>query len=228
MSLPQLREDGEQLARSLGALRDEPPLVLAIPRGGVIIAEALARALGAPLDVLLAGKVLGDGGVAIGAVAEGGAWVVDDDAVAGLGLDDAAVEARLDGERRHQDELLPRMRGAWPLPAVAGRTVILVDDAIVTGLTMRAAIAAVRARRARRIVVATPLCAAEAAATLAAEVDRVVHLASAPAPIAARMHDEREREPCPPIGDAEIHELIARELRDVGADPFGALLVDGV
>ena len=217
------------MARSLSSLGDERPFVLAIPRGGVIIADAVARALRAPLDVLVVGKAVATArsAAAFGAVAEGGASVVDDRAVAALGLSPEDVERLLDLERERQAEMLERMRGAWPLPVLAGRTVVLVDDAVVTGLTMRAAIAAVRARRARRIVIATPLCATEAATALAAEADEVVYSASAPGPLVARMHDDRERERRPPIGDAEIHDMIVRELRDVGADPFEGLMIDG-
>jgi predicted phosphoribosyltransferase len=228
MKIHLAHEQGRRLGLALRELADERPFVLAIPRGGVIVADAVARALGAPLDVLLAGKIFAPGGRAIAAIAEGEALVFDDPVVAELHVDPHEVARLVDVERARQAGLLARVRGSWPMPALAGRTVVLVDDAVVTGLTMRAAIECVRARGARRIVVATPLCSTDSSAVLAAGANDVVHLESLPTPVAARVHGDERAKPCPPLGDAEIHDLIARELHDVGADPFGALAIDGV
>jgi len=85
----------------------------------------------------------------------------------------------------------------------------------------------VRARGARRIVIATPLAATDVAAVRAAGAQDVIALETMPGPVALRLHDSRE-EPSPPLGDAEIHDLIARELRAVGVDPFDGLAIDGI
>jgi len=228
MSLPRQLEEGLRLAEALSSLRDERPFVLAIPRGGVLVGDALARTLHAPLDVLVAGKVVaGPTGLAVGAVANATAQVIDDAAVAAAGLSAAALQDLIDAESARQTGAMTRLRGTWPLPALAGRTVVLVDDAVITGLTMRAALAAVRQRGARRIVIAVPLVASEVT-TLRDEAHDLVFLDSMPRSLAARAHDGSAREPCPPIGDEETHDLIARELRDVGADPFAGLVVDGI
>jgi putative phosphoribosyl transferase len=194
----------------------------------VIVADAIARALAAPLDVLAASKVLGPGGRAIAGIAEGGALVFDDARLAELRLPGDEVERLVEAERARLLHLVERLRGSWPMPPLAGRTVVIVDDAVITGLTMRAAIASVQSRDARRIVVATPLCAADVSAVVADSAHDVVHLETLPGPVAARVHGDERAKLCPPLGDAEIHEIVVRELRDVGADPFGALTIDGV
>jgi len=228
MSVQRQLEEGRRLGDALSPLRDERPFVLAIPRGGVLVADALARTLHAPLDVLVAAKVVaGPSRVAIGAVAGGTVQVIDDGTVSSLGLGADELEALLDAERVRQTDMLARLRGTWPLPDLARRTVVLVDDAVITGLTMRAALAAIRQRGARRIVIATPLVAAEAVA-LRDEAHDLVFLESLAFALAARAHDAGSREPCPPVGDEETHDLIARELRDVGADPFAGLVIDGI
>jgi predicted phosphoribosyltransferase len=228
MNLHLAHEHGRRLARALAELRAERPFVLAIPRGGVLVAEAVARALGAPLDVLFAAKIFARGGRPIAALAEGNAVVLHDPVIAELGVAASEIERLVEIERGHQAGLLARVRGSWPMPALVGRTVVLVDDAVVTGLTMRAAIECVRARDARRILIATPLCSTEAGALLAAAEHEIVHLETLPMPVAARVHGDERTKPCPPLGDDEIHDLIARELRDVGADPFGGLTIDGM
>jgi predicted phosphoribosyltransferase len=120
------------------------------------------------------------------------------------------------------------MRGAWPMPDLADRTVLLVDDAIVSGLTMRAAADAAERHETRKVVVVAPLCSIEAAQALVADGYAVVSLETVPAGVAARVHGDARREPCPPIADAEVHELVSRELHDVGYDPFGGLAIDGI
>ncbi len=213
-------EDGARLARTLASVRDERPFVLAIPRGGVLLADVIARELKAPLDVLLATKLTtGPLGLAIGAVGEGGAKVIDERAIAATGLSPHDVEALIDVERDRQDRMRAQMRGVWPLAAIAGRAVVLVDDAVVTGLTMRAAIAAVRLRGARRIVVVTQLCAHDASSRLA-DAHEVICLEACPMEIAARRHDALS----PPLAAELVHDVLERELRDVGADPFGLVL----
>jgi putative phosphoribosyl transferase len=217
--------EGVRLAHAIDAMRQERPFVLGIPRRGVLVADAVARALSAPLDVLIAAKAFTDHGVPIAAIAEGGAVAFDGDALIRLDLASDDVERRLHAARARLDRMIERIRGTWPLPDLADRTVILVDDAIIGGLTMRAAIEAVRARRPRRLVVATPMCSHEASLELGAGVPELIHLAALPRDDAAALHAATSRAP---LGDADIHDLIVRELRDLGADPFEGLAIDGV
>ena len=151
-------------------------LVLALPRGGVPVGYEIARALGAPLDVFLVRKlgVPGHEEFAMGAIAPGGVVVLSEELVLELGISQRAVSEVI---AREQQELARRerlYRGNSPLPALRDRTVILVDDGLATGSTMRAAAAALRRLHAGRIVVAVPVAAPQACAEFRGEVDEVV------------------------------------------------------
>lgn len=146
-----LDDDAAQIA-ALISLGDQP-IVLAIPPQGVALGEALARAIGAPFDVILARKVKRHG-APIAAIAEDGNRVIDERAVLAGGVSGHELDAAIAAERIAMAAQRERARGGAPLPSLVGRTVILVDDAIVTGLTARAAIAAVRGRGAHHVIVA--------------------------------------------------------------------------
>jgi putative phosphoribosyl transferase len=172
------RDAGQLLGRRLKSLRGHDVVVLGLPRGGVPVAAEAARALGAPLDVIVVRKV----GVpfqpelAMAAVGEGGVLVVNDRVV---GLTQVEPEELERGERRERAELesrVQRFRGDRSRIPLTGRTVVLVDDGIATGSTARAACAVARALGAARIVFAAPVCAREAARQLAADVDELVCL----------------------------------------------------
>jgi predicted phosphoribosyltransferase len=168
---------GRQLAEKLAAYADRPDvLVLALPRGGVPVGFEVARALGAPLDVFLVRKlgVPGYEELAMGAVATGGVRVLNDEIVRGLGISEREIDAVV---ARELQELARRgrlYRGDRPPPDVAGRTVILVDDGLATGATMRAAVAALRRQQQARIVIAVPTASADTSEALKAEADDVV------------------------------------------------------
>jgi putative phosphoribosyl transferase len=171
------RDAGRRLAELLRSYANRADvLVLALPRGGVPVGYELARALGAPLDVFLVRKlgVPGQEELALGAVASGGVRVLNADVVEQLDIPPAAIdrlaaEAQRELERREQ-----RLRDGRPAPEVRGRTVILVDDGLATGSTMRAAARALRQRGPAKLVVAVPTAAAETCAALRSEVDEVV------------------------------------------------------
>jgi putative phosphoribosyl transferase len=151
-------------------------LVLALPRGGVPVGHEVARALGAPLDVFLVRKlgVPGQEELAMGALASGGVLVRNREVIDALGITDDELR---DVAGHEQQELRRRerlFRGDRPPPAVAGRTVILVDDGLATGSTMRAAVAALRRMGPSRIVVAVPVGAGDTCAEFAAVADEVV------------------------------------------------------
>ena len=144
---------GRQLAEKLAAYADRPDvLVLALPRGGVPVGFEVARALGAPLDVFLVRKlgVPGYEELAMGAVATGGVRVLNDEIVRGLGISEHEIDAVVARELQELARRERLYRGDRPPPDVAGRTVILVDDGLATGATMRAAVAALRQQQPAR------------------------------------------------------------------------------
>jgi len=167
---------GRQLAARLSALRSERPLVLGLPRGGVVVAAAVATALGAPLDVLVVRKlgVPSQPELAMGAIGEDGVVVHDGRILAEAGVSDFArhrVEARERNELRRRVRVY---RGDRPGPDVAGRTVVVVDDGLATGSTARAAVSVLRRRGAGRIVMAVPVGSPDAVAALGEVADEVV------------------------------------------------------
>ena len=155
-------EAGRLLATKLtGYAGQEGVIVLALPRGGVPVGYEVARALGAPLDLLIVRKlgVPGREELAMGAIASGGVRVVNEEVVQALGISEDVLEQvaqREAGELQRRDRAY---RGDRPHPDLRGRTVILVDDGLATGSTMRAAVAAVRAQNPRRVIVAVPTAA---------------------------------------------------------------------
>src|SRR5260370_18458359 len=167
---------GQILAAQLAAYANRPDvLVLALPRGGVPVAFEVARALHAPLDVIIVRKlgVPGAEELAMGAIASGGVRVLNDDVVQVLALPEAVINT-VAARQQHEVELRERLyRGARPASAVRGRSVILVDDGMATGATMRAAVAAVRQRQPARIVIPVPAAASSTCEQSAADADDV-------------------------------------------------------
>jgi predicted phosphoribosyltransferase len=177
------RDDaGRRLAVALHRHRPGPragddTVVLALPRGGVPVAAQVAAALGAPLGLLIVRKIGApmQPELAMGAVASGGVVIRNQPIIRAIGLSEAAF-ARATALAEEELAAKERLYGPGAAADVAGRTVILVDDGAATGATMRAAVAAVKARRAGRVVVALPTASEEAAAALAAEADDLVCL----------------------------------------------------
>ena len=168
---------GRQLAEKLAAYANRPDvLVLALPRGGVPVAFELARAFGAPLDVFLVRKlgVPGYEELAMGAVATGGVRVLNDEIVRGLGISEHEIDAVVARELRELSRRDRLYRGDRPPSDVAGRTVILVDDGLATGATMRAAVQALRQQQPGRIVAAVPTASPDTCQVLKAEADDVI------------------------------------------------------
>lgn len=173
------REAGKLLARALAHYAGRKDvIVLGLPRGGVPVAAEVARVLGAPLDVLIVRKLGAPGQeeLAIGAIAENGVRVLNRGLVSSLGLEEQDID-RL--ARREESELERRVaiyRSGREAVPVKNKTVIVIDDGVATGATMRAGLQSLRARGAQRIVAAAPVGAADSVESLRADADEVVVL----------------------------------------------------
>lgn len=220
---------GRALAGRLGhyAGRDDV-IVLGLPRGGVPVAAEVAAALGAPLDVLLVRKlgVPGHAELAMGAIGPGGIRVLNTPVVRALDISDAVVD---EVARREQVELDRRQRlyrGDRPPPEIRARVVILVDDGLATGATMRAAVSAVRAASPARVVVGVPVGAAPTCEELATEADEVVCVRSPDSfQAVGQWYDDFS-----PTTDEEIARLLASGYSDPaptgGEDTAGGSMAD--
>jgi predicted phosphoribosyltransferase len=172
-------EAGELLAAKLAEYRDrDDVIVLALPRGGVPVAREVARTLAVPIDVYVVRKlgVPGHEELAMGAIATGGVRQINRDVVDALGIPANVIDAVAERERRELDRREQAYRGDRGPLSLTNRTVILVDDGLATGSTMRAAVMAARQQQPARVIVAVPVGAASTCADLATEADDVVCL----------------------------------------------------
>ena len=170
-------EAGRRLATALQHYAGRSDvLVLALPRGGVPVAYEVAQALRAPLDIFVVRKlgVPGQPELAMGAIATGGVRVLNRDVVTALGIPPQMIDAVAARERAELERRERAYRGSRPLPDLTGRTVILVDDGLATGATMRAAAVALKKLRPGRVVIAVPTAAREVCDDFRKEVDEVV------------------------------------------------------
>ena len=170
-------EAGRRLAAELhGYAGRDDVVVLALPRGGVPVAAEVARELGAPLDVFLVRKIglPGHEEFAMGAIASGGVAMINEHVVRTYGVSRAQIDAVVARERQELERRERRYRGDNLIPSLAGKVVILVDDGLATGSSMRAAVEAVRGLGPAKIIVAVPIAPAETCEALAPVVDRVV------------------------------------------------------
>ena len=170
------RQAGRRLAQRLEHYRDDQPVVLALPRGGVVIGYEIARALNAPLDVIVARKVgvPGHRELGMGAIAPGGVRVIDDTTVRMLGITQAQIDRVVQEEAAEMERRLRMFRGNRAAPDLHDKTAIIVDDGLATGVTARAAIEWTHRQQPRRTVLAVPVSAPETVAALQVEVDDLV------------------------------------------------------
>jgi putative phosphoribosyl transferase len=202
---------GRRLAAELAPYAGRPNLlVLALPRGGVPVGFEVAQALRAPLDVFLVRKLglPGHEELAMGAIASGGIRVLNPDVVQMLRVPEHVIDAVAEREQRELERRERAYRGDRPEPEIRGRTVILVDDGLATGSTMRAAVAALRSEYPERLVVAVPVAAPETCDAFRDEVDDIV-CAVTPEPFYAvgQWYQDFSQ-----TTDAEVHELLDRAI----------------
>ncbi len=197
---------GRRLAARLEHLRDERPVVLALPRGGVPVAAEIAKALDAQLDVIVVRKlgVPSQPELGMGAIGEGGVRVLNESVLRGAGIRSEDIEAVEGRERQELERRAGAYRQGRPMVALDGRTVVVVDDGIATGGTARAALQVARAHGAHRVVLAVPVAPPDTIARLGEDADEVVCLETpyAMMAIGAWYRDFRQ------TGDVEVMRLL--------------------
>jgi predicted phosphoribosyltransferase len=210
------RDAGRRLAGALADLALDKPVVMALPRGGVPVGAEVAKLLGAPLEIMAVLKVGAPGNpeLAVGAIAEDGTGVLDPRSAGRLGMTQALLDETLERDSEELERRVQRYRSGRAPIAVGGRDVIVVDDGLATGLTMLAAVRALRRRDPARIVVAVPLGARESISMLADEVEEVLCLTT-PEPLLGVGRWYRD---FAPVSDEEVIEAL-REANDGYADP---------
>lgn len=215
MAFKDRSEAGRLLATRLSAYANRPDvMVLALPRGGVPVAFEVAQALNAPLDVFVVRKlgVPGHEELAMGAIATDGVRVINNDIVLALGISAQMIDRVAEMEQKELERREHAYRGDQPALNVKGRTVIIVDDGLATGASMRAAVAALRQMQPQRIVVAVPTAAAETCQQFRDEVDEIV-CATTPQPFyGVGLSYENFSQ----TSDAEVHALLARSANRFG------------
>jgi putative phosphoribosyl transferase len=207
---------GRRLAAALRHhARTRNLLVLALPRGGVPVAYEVARALEAPLDLMLVRKlgVPGQEELAMGAIASGGIRVISEDVVRALDIPEREIAAVAANEQHELDRRERAYRVTRPRADVRGKAIILVDDGLATGSTMRAAIAALRAQQIERLIVAVPVAASESCAELRGEIDEMVCVHTAD-PFLSVGHAYQDFSQ---MSDEEVRELLRRSAAEIGS-----------
>jgi predicted phosphoribosyltransferase len=204
------REAGQLLARQLLQYKErDDVVVLALPRGGVPVAYEIARDLKAPLDVFVVRKlgVPWQPELAMGAIAGNGTEVLNGDVVDAYNIPPHVIRAVAEREGHELQRRLQQYRGTKAFPDLDGRTVILVDDGLATGSSMRVAVRAVRAEHPRSVVVAVPVAAAQTCQEFQREVDEIVCLRT-PSDFAAvgRWYEDFSQ-----TTDDEVRELLSHE-----------------
>lgn len=172
------QEAGQLLAEKLIEYRNEEPIILALPRGGVPVAFPVAQSLEAPLDVVVARKIGAphNSEYGIGAIAENGVLVLDQRAVNLIGVTEEQLEQLKEQETTELERRVQKYRRNKSLSPLKDRLVILVDDGLATGVTAQAAITAVRKEEPRAVIFAAPVCAGDSISKIKAEVKELVCL----------------------------------------------------
>ena len=177
MTFENRRAAGQQLAAKLSAYRNNPDvIIIGLPRGGVVTAAEVAKELKAPLDIVVPRKIgfPGNPEFAIGAITEDGTGVMNEETISAYNIPQEYIDRTINGEKKEAQRRLKVYRGRRPLLLLKNKIVILVDDGIATGATMRAAIASAKAKKAKKIIVAVPVTAGDSKNIIEKECDEFV------------------------------------------------------
>jgi len=172
-------EAGQKLAKTLGKFKDtEDTIILALPRGGVVVGAEVARELNLPLDIVVPRKIGAPANpeFAIGAITETGVGIFEEMIIGAYGITESYLQNEIKKEKAEAERRLKLYRGTRSPLDLKNKTVILVDDGLATGLTMRAAVKSVKKYSAEKIVVAIPVTSPEAAELVKKEVDEIIYL----------------------------------------------------
>lgn len=171
-------EAGKKLAEALKGYRGKDVVVLGIPRGGVVVANEVAKSLKAPLDIVVTRKIEapGEPEFALGAVTQEGDVLMDRQAAESLGASSEYLDDQIRKKREEVDDRVKRLRGDAPYPELEGKVVLIVDDGIATGSSVSAAVMSVKKRKPKQVVVAVPVAPKDAVETLAEDGTKVVCL----------------------------------------------------
>ncbi len=199
---------GKLLAEKLQKYKGKSAVVLAIPRGGLVVAKEIAQSLAAKLDIVVAHKLGAPGNpeLAIGAIAEDGTTVFNEDVLRLADVSRIFIGSEKAEQLKEISRRVSEYRGKRKLPAIKGKIVIIVDDGIATGATVRAAVAFVKKRKPEKIIIATPVCAADTLEILNREADEVVVLEK---PIWLGAIGEFYKE-FPQVGDSEVKKILEK------------------
>lgn len=202
------RELGEHLRNEIGG---NDLLVLALPRGGVAVGYEVAQALDCPLDVLVVRKlgVPGQEELAMGAMAAGGARVINESLVQKIGLAEQEVEEIARSEENELDKRVRRWRGDRPVPSIRGKQVIVVDDGVATGASMSVALQVVRSQEPAELIAALPVAPADAYRNLEPNVDELICLRTPDPFISVGSHYRDFSE----VTDAQVTEFLEKATR---------------
>jgi putative phosphoribosyl transferase len=204
---------GRALATRLQPFATKPKLiVLAPPRGGILVGANVAGSLGAPFDAIVIRRIASPANnrITLGAIGPWGAVARNEAVISSLQLLDPAIAGAIRVERQNLELRTHWYRGDQPAPELEGATVILVDDGIVTGATMEAAARAIRSRRPAELIVATPVASAEGVSRLRESADEIVTLTTAPAAFAVADYYAESRLP----DDLELRWILTRRETD--------------
>ncbi len=200
------KEAGVLLAAALEEFRGNTIIVLAVPRGGIVIGREVAVALDAPLDIVVTRKIGAPSQpeFAIGAVTQDGHVILDEESSRMVGASESYLKSEAQRQFKEVKARMRKYRGRKPYPSLKGRLVLIVDDGIATGHTLRAAVMSVRRQKPLSVVVAVPVAPRESLAEIAREADRVVCLQT-PEPFFAigEFYEEFEQ-----VGDDEVREAL--------------------
>ncbi len=208
MILTDRREAGERLAARLEIYRGREPLVLAVPRGGVVVAEEIHRVIGGELDVIITRKIGAphQRELAIGATSGDGVVMLNDELISRIGVFPDYVKKAAAREQAEIIRRLEKYRGQRPLPQIEGRLVVVVDDGVATGYTLLAALSSLRRHNPAELALAVPVGPPETFERLNKEVDALVYL-EAPVDFAAVGQFYRHFDQ---ISDEEVVEILEK------------------